>query len=238
MKKKPVEFKPPTPEEQIAAIQKKLAENPDMPAREFAVLSGQLARLTGAIKKSRQQQWKDQKIEKEERAQHALEQRKSSESLQTIRFDLIDSVMIRLRNASEQVLTPEEIEQASAINFPPEELLTTAKNANWDKAHPDEIKEFRKTFIEDMAVPSPEFDELQMAVKTNQPGSYVRWLKAFPKVFVNAGPTLTPEELRDVEQSRSSAAAARNRKRRDLCERYPERFAKELREMNRVEVRQ
>lgn len=235
MSKKKIPLVAPTIESQIEAIQRKLAENP--PAREFAALSRTLAQLTGAITRSRQQQWKDKKAEQEAARERALEQQKATVSRQTIRFDLIDAVRRRLRNATEQTLKPEEIEQASAINFPPEELLTTAKNCNWNETHPDEHREFHK-LNEDIPVPSPEFDELQMAVKTNQPGSYVRWLIAFPRVFVNAGPTLTPEELRQVEQGRSSAAAAREQRRRALYEKYPERFAKELREMNRVEVRQ
>lgn len=216
--KKP--FVAPTIEEQIQALQKQLDENPS--ARDAAPLRRLLAQLTGATKKSRQQQWKDRKAEQ-------LEPPKPKpEPLCIRRGTLIESVADRLRNASEQVLTPEEIQAATAVNFTPEELLTSVKNFIWDTAHPNEVRALRESFVEDMVVPSPEFSELMAAVKTNQPGSWVRFLKAFPRVTVNAGGALTPDELRDVEQARQFAAVTRDRRRRDLYERFPDRFAKEL----------
>lgn len=208
-KTKPVEFKPPTTEEQIATIQKKLNNNPDMPAREFAVLTGQLGRLTGAIRKSRQN-WRDKKDEQELAQERALHPKPVAEPLCWRRSGLVELVADRLANVVDQALTPEEIQAAIAVNFTPEELLRFAKYWMWNHAHPNELRELLESFVED----HPEIDT----------GSWVAHLKAYPRITVNAGPTLTPGELRDVETYRSVTAAAREQKRRDLYERFPDRF--------------
>lgn len=230
--KKSKEFVPPSVPDQIARIQKILDTNPG--AREAAPLVRQLAQLTGASKT-----YLRTVAEREERDKKLTQPEKPKpirEALCWRRAGLIEQVANRFLEpyndlpdpyALELSLTQDEIEAAAQVEFTPEQLLMFTKEFIWDQSHKDEVREIQQSFVEDMAVPSPEFDELQMAVKTNQPGSqgsHVRWLIAFPKVFVNAGPVLNPDELRKVEEARQSAAAAREQTRRDLYNRFPERF--------------
>src|SRR5207302_10975552 len=103
-------------------------------------------------------------------------------------------------------LMPDEIEAGAKVNFTPEQLLKFVKELIWDESHRDEVRELWESFVEDAS--GSEANEILQAAKTNQPGSWVRYLKASPKVTLNAGPALDPDELRDVTEARVKAAVA------------------------------
>jgi hypothetical protein len=213
----------PSREAQIAEVQKQLlASTPG--SREAAVFTRQLSLLTKQIKSYART--------KSEREEPPLEPPMPvSQPLWVLRGLLVERAANRFLEpydsfpdpyALEMSLTPDEIEAGARVNFTPEQLLESVKELIWDQSHPDELRKLQESFIEDAT--EPEVSEILAAVKTNQPGSWVRYLKAFPKVTVNAGPALSPDELRDVTEARAKASAAREQVRRALYEKYPNRF--------------
>jgi hypothetical protein len=196
----------PSKEDQITQIQKLLAANP--PAREAVVLTRQLGQLTGQIKT-----YARTKAEREQPPQEPP--RPLSEPLWVRRGNLIEAIADRFANASEQVLTPDEIEAGMAVEFSPEQLLRFVNEWIWDHAHLNEVRALQESFVE---------DHPEIALPVNTPGHWVSHLKAYPLVTVTAGPTLTPDELRDVTEFRAKAASAREQVRRTLYERFPDRL--------------
>jgi len=119
--------------------------------------------------------------------------------------------------ALEMALLPDEIDAGAQVNLTPEKLLTFVKELIWDESHKDEVRALEKSFIED----DP---EILAGVSPNEPEYLVLYLKAYPRVFVNSGRTLTQAELEDVLISRAHSAATKEKIRRDLYEKYPDRF--------------
>ncbi len=119
--------------------------------------------------------------------------------------------------ALELVLLPDEVEAGAQVTLTPEKLLTFVREFIWNHAHPDELRALEKSFIED----DP---EILAGVSPNEPEYLVLYLKAYPRVFVNSGRTLTQAELEDVLITRANSAATKEKIRRDLYEKYPDRF--------------
>lgn len=207
-------------EQQIEMVQKQLAAcTPG--SRQAAVFTRQLALLTKQTKS-----YARSKAEKEE---PAFEPPKSvREPLCWRRSGLVEIVAHRFIDpdhcsgdsfpdpyALEMLLTPEEASLALNVQFTPEQLVGFVREYIWNHTHPNELRELQESFVED-------HPEIELPINT--PGHWVSHLKAFPRITVNAGPTLTPDELEDVLQARAKAAMAREQVRRTLYERFPDRF--------------
>lgn len=130
-----------------------------------------------------------------------------------VRGNMVADIANRLvgLDASDQTLTPEEIEAGQVLNFTPEDLLEFAKNLIWDYQHPDEIR-----LLQELECDGSDTTEVKR--------DWIDYLKVNPKVVLNAGRALTPDEIRDVTEFRAKAAAARDEARRAIFEKYPERF--------------
>jgi hypothetical protein len=201
----------PSKEDQIAQIQKLLAANP--PAREAVVLTRQLGQLTGALKTYARNKADQQPSPEPYKPQPA-------QPLWVLRGDLVERVADRLQNASELVLTGDDIEAGAALGFTSEQLRVSVRDWIWDHAHLDIVR----SLLVLAADADVDKELLQLASNPNQPGSWIAYLKVHPDVYVNAGPVLSPDELRDVEQYRAKVQAAKDQARRDIYEKYPDRF--------------
>lgn len=217
-----------TTDEHIQLLEAQLRK-PDLAPKTAAAISRRIAILKGVEKTYRGQGGVQNAVRK---AQQEPPKPLPQWPLWVVRGDLIESVANRLLNAPEQILVPDEIEAGAIANLTPEKLLESAKNFLWDKTHPNEGRLLRSLF--DLL--DVERALREQAAKVNEPGSWVARLKAFPAITVNAGPDLSPEELRDVLQTRADIAATKEKAFRDFYEQFWERYLRPYRTVSEFDA--